>query len=339
MPTVSFVILQPTPFCNISCKYCYLPDRSSKARMTLETVEKIFSGLFSSGWVGNELYVAWHGGEPLVVPPDYYEQAFGVITDLTPAHVKVEHAFQTNGMLVNDEWCEFFKRRHAILGVSVDGPEAIHDASRTTRSGRGTYSEVIDGIRCLRRNGVKFSVITVLSRLSLGHPKELHDFYQREGITDVCFNIEEIEGSNAQSSLVGDEMRAEYQNFMRQFWNLNVTSGALSYIREFKDMLQKIIRPSDATQIDNTLTEPFEHINVDYRGNFSTFSPELLGHKNAYYRDFIIGNFCRESLAQSLESEAFKRLSRDVAAGVELCRGSCEYFSVCGGGSPVNKLY
>ncbi len=339
MPTVSFVILQPTPFCNISCRYCYLPNRSSRAHMTLATIEKVFSGLFSSGWVGNELYVAWHGGEPLVLPMDYYEQAFRVVADHTPAHVTVEHAFQTNGMLIDDAWCAFFKRHKATVGVSIDGPEEVHDANRIARSGRGTYSEVIEGIRRLRRNDVRFCVITVLSALSLRRPKEMHDFYRSEGITDVCFNVEEIEGTNAHSSLLGDEMRAAHENFMRQIWNLNVASGALSYIREFKDMLQKVIRPSDGTEIDNTLTTPFEHLNVDYRGNFSTFSPEFLGHKNAYYRDFIVGNFWNGGLAQSLESEAFKRLNRDVAAGVEMCRRSCEYFSVCGGGSPVNKLY
>jgi uncharacterized protein len=339
MPTVSFVILQPTPFCNIACKYCYLPDRSSRARMTLATIEKVFSGLFSSGWVGNELYVAWHGGEPLVLPTDYYERAFRAIADHTPAHVKVEHAFQTNGMLIDDAWCDFFKRHKATVGVSIDGPPEIHDANRVARSGKGTCAEAIEGIRCLRRNGVRFSVITVLSASSLRHPKELHDFYEREGITDVCFNVEEIEGTNAQSSLSGEEMQAAHASFMREFWNLNVASGALSYIREFKDMLQKAVRPSDDVEIDNTLTAPFEHVNVDYRGNFSTFSPEFLGHKNTYYGDFIIGNFWTESLTQSLESEAFKRLARDVAAGVEMCRGSCEYFPVCGGGSPVNKLY
>ena len=307
--------------------------------MTLETIEKVFSGLFSSGWVGEQLYVAWHGGEPLVLPPDYYEQAFGVIAGLTPDGVKIEHAFQTNGMFVSEQWCDFFKKHNASVGVSIDGPEDIHNANRITRSGTGTYSDVIAGIRCLRRNGVPCSVITVLSALSLRHPKELHDFYQSEGITDVCFNIEEVEGVNEHTSLAGMETRAAYLDFMRQLWNFNVASGALYFIREFKDMFQKIIRPSDNIQIDNTLIEPFEHLNVDYLGNFSTFSPELLGQKNAYYDNFVVGNFWREGLAQSLESRPYKRLSRDVAAGVELCRNSCEYFPICGGGSPVNKLY
>ena len=92
MPTVSFVVLQPTPFCNIACKYCYLPDRAATARMSLETIERIFSELFSSGWAADDLYLIWHAGEPLVLPIDYYDQAFDCIARLTPKHIAVSHA-------------------------------------------------------------------------------------------------------------------------------------------------------------------------------------------------------------------------------------------------------
>jgi uncharacterized protein len=306
--------------------------------MTLATIDKIFSGLFSSGWAGEELYVVWHAGEPLVLPIHYYAQAFDSIASLTPAGTKVQHAFQTNGMLIDDEWCRFFKTHGTTVGVSIDGPEEMHNSNRVTRSGKATYSEAIAGIRCLRRNDVEFSVITVLSAESLGRAQELHDFYQAEGIRYVCFNVEEIEGSNTHSSLLGEEQAIAYENFMREFWNLNVRSNELYYVREFKDMLRKIVKPSEHIY-DNTLAEPFEHLNIDCEGNYSTFSPEFLGHENDQYNNFIIGNIWHDSFAESMESEAFKRLNRDVAAGVELCRASCEYFSVCGGGSPVNKLY
>jgi uncharacterized protein len=339
MPTVNFLILQPTPFCNISCKYCYLPHRSSRERMSPQTIEKIFSGLFASGWVGAELHVVWHGGEPLVLPVGYYEDAFRLIAALAPAGVKIGHGFQTNGMFIDDEWCAFFKRTEAAVGVSIDGPEAAHDENRVTRAGRGTYAETMKGIRCLQRNGVDFNVITVLTAAALAHPREFYEFYVREGIDKVCFNFEEIEGSNRHSSLVGDRAQTDCESFMRQFWNLNRESGRIGSIREFKHMLDRIVRPLGEAEVGNTLVEPFAHLNVDWQGNFSTFSPEFLGHENAYYHDFIIGNFHTGSLEASLQSEAFTRLNADVAAGVELCRRSCEYYAVCGGGSPVNKLY
>lgn len=307
--------------------------------MTSETITKIFSELFSSGWVGEELDIIWHAGEPLTLPIEYYTQAFHTIARLAPDGTKIQHAFQTNGMLIDDRWCQFFNEHDVTIGVSIDGPSEVHNANRVTRSGRTTFSQAIAGVRCLRRNNVEFSIITVLSSASLDKAQELHDFYLAEGIKNVCFNIEEVEGSNKSSSLAGRQKEIEYENFMRQFWNLNIQSKGLYYIREFKDMLAKIIRPAEYVEIDNTLIQPFDHLNVDYEGNYSTFSPEFLGQENDYYGNFIIGNFWKNSLEDCLQSQTFKRLNRDVAAGVELCRSSCEYFSVCGGGSPVNKLY
>lgn len=334
MPEVEFLILQPTPFCNISCKYCYLPDRALKAQMSLDTIRAIFSDLFSSGWVGPHLNVAWHAGEPLVLPVAYYSAAFRAIAELTPASTEVQHIFQTNGMLIDDEWCRFFNAHNVHVGVSVDGPEDVHDANRLTRSGKPTFARTIAGIRCLRRNDVDFVVITVLSSASLGKAKEYYEFYRAEGIASVCFNGEEIEGSNRDSSLVNRE--AQYHDFLRTFWNLNVASNSILYIREFNDALEKMTARPNGT---NTLAEPFYHLTVDWQGNYSTFSPEFLGHKHAHYGDFIIGNFHKNRLAECMESEAFKRLNHDVAKGVELCRNSCEYFPICGGGSPANKLY
>ena len=89
----------------------------------------------------------------------------------------------------------------------------------------------------------------------------------------------------------------------------------------------------------NVQVEPFCMLNVDCNGNVSTFSPELLGLKNPTYNDFVIGNINAASLEDMNRGAAMRAMSRDIAAGVELCRQNCGYFSVCGGGAPVNKLF
>jgi uncharacterized protein len=88
----------------------------------------------------------------------------------------------------------------------------------------------------------------------------------------------------------------------------------------------------------NPQVEPFGMLNVDCRGNVSSFSPELLGFSNAAYDDFVVGNVHEHSLADMLGSDAMRSMHRDIAQGVEACRRECDYFSVCGGGSPINKL-
>jgi uncharacterized protein len=332
------VVLQSTPFCNIACKYCYLPDRSSKARMAFDTIAKVFSRLYATDWVGKTLDVVWHAGEPLVLPVDYYAEAHRVIRALTPQNVEVRLCFQSNAMFIDDAWCKFFREHGAKIGVSIDGPRAINDANRVTRAGKSTFEESLNGIRCLRRHGIQFGVISVISSATLAHAKELHDFYVAEAISDVCFNIEEIEGTNRASTLNYPQAERKYESFLREFWSESIAAGRLHSIREFKQMLDNIVGSANGT-IRNSVTEPFGLLNVDWQGNFSTYSPELLGHKSDLYGDFVLGNVWETSLEEAMASPAFTKMNADVMAGVTLCRNSCEYFSVCGGGAPSNKFF
>jgi uncharacterized protein len=338
VPRLRLVVLQPTPFCNISCKYCYLPDRASTAKMSIETVERTFSAIFASGWANDKMDVVWHAGEPLVLPIDYYDEAVRTIARLTPATTSIRHCFQTNGMLIDADWCRFFASSQANVGVSIDGPRELHDVNRLTRSGKSTFAETMAGIRLLQENDVPFHVISVLGDAALDRPRELFEFYRDAGIRNICFNIEEIEGPNRESSLSRADTRPRFERFLREFWDLTERAKEQYFVREFNEMLRKIIVPAEVA-IPNDLVEPFAILNVDAEGSFTTFSPELLGQESAAYGDFVLGNVWRTSLEQAYRSEPFRRLARDVTAGVEMCRASCEYFPICGGGAPSNKLY
>ena len=107
MPVMELLVIQPTPFCNINCSYCYLPNRHSKAVVSRETLSNLFSQVFASGWVDGFLSVVWHAGEPMVLPIEFYREAFRIVDALKPAGVSVGHSFQTNGMLIDDAWCDF----------------------------------------------------------------------------------------------------------------------------------------------------------------------------------------------------------------------------------------
>ena len=337
-PRIGLLVIQPTPFCNIDCTYCYLPDRRSKATITTATLVNLFSQVFASGWFGDCLSVVWHAGEPLVMPVQFYRDAFQIIEDIKPTGVRVEHAVQTNGTLIDNAWCRFFLEQRVNVGVSIDGPRHLHDRHRRTRSGRGTFDRVIAGVRLLRRHRVPFHVISVLTTESLAVPQEMFDFYLAEGIEAVCFNVEETEGSHVSACLSGAAVEAAYYRFLGEFWRLAAAvPGRLTFIREIEQTIQQVIRPKDAP-FGNQLVEPFAITSMDWQGNIATFSPELLGLKNAEYDDFLLGNINRDALVDLPRRANLARMMRDIGAGVEMCRRSCEYFSVCGGGEPVNKL-
>jgi len=338
VPRIELLVVQPTPFCNIDCRYCYLPDRNSKAVVARETLFNLFSQVFASGWVGECLSVVWHAGEPMVLPIEFYRDAFRLIDRLKSTELPVAHSFQTNGTLIDEAWCKFFAEERVNIGVSVDGPRQFHDSNRLTRSGRGTFDRTIAGIRLLRRHRVPFHVISVLSTASMAAPREMFDFYTAEGIERVCFNVEESEGEHVSRSSADTGVEAAYYRFLSEFWRLAAAGPRrVTFIREIEHAIQQVIRPAEAT-FSNQLVEPFAVTSMDWAGNISTFSPELLGLKNPAYEDFLLGNINRDRLVDLPQQPNFARMLGDIRAGVEMCRERCEYFSVCGGGEPVNKL-
>ncbi len=338
MPHIQLLVLQPTPFCNIDCRYCYLPHRTSKQVVGEATLTNLFSQLFASGWVRDELSVVWHAGEPMVLPIDFYRRAFRLIEELRLLPIALTHSFQTNGTLIDDAWCAFFAEHGVRVGVSVDGPQRLHDINRLTRNGRGTFDRTIAGIRRLRQHGVPFHVISVLSAESLAVPREMFDFYVSEGIDRVCFNVEESEGDHVSRSFGKAGIEDAYYRFLREFWRLAAASpGKFSFIREIDEATRLVLRPKEAVFF-NQLVEPFAITSMDWAGNIATFSPELLGLKNSGYDDFILGNINRDRLTDLAQGPVLRKMLADIGAGVELCRQHCEYFSICGGGEPVNKL-
>ena len=334
---IETLVIQPTPFCNIECTYCYLPNRRDRSVMPRETLDTVFARVFASGWAAPALTVIWHAGEPLVLPVQYYREAFDRIERARPKDLSLRHSIQTNGMLITPEWCDLFKQYSVGVGVSLDGPRHLHDAHRLTRSGRGTFDQTMRGVRLLREHGVPFHVITVLSERSLDDPHGLVDFYIAESIDQVCFNVEESEGDHRSGLFAMADLRRRFHDFLDRFWRTARQSGRFDFIREIDTMLPRILRPEEAP-MGNCQVAPFGMLNVACNGDVSSFSPELLGLRNEEYSDFIIGNVHTHSLAEMAKSAPMRRMSHDIARGVEACRLSCGYFWVWGGGAPINKL-
>ena len=166
-PSIEMLVLQSTPFCNLDCCYCYLPDRTSKRQMSQATLERTFERVFTSSFLSKHLTVLWHAGEPLVPGVAYYENAFATIDRLRPQGLAVTHSIQTNATLLNLRWIDFFRAHDVRVGVSIDGPADLNDRSRKTRVGGGSFEQAMRGIRLLQDNDYPFHVITVLTRESL----------------------------------------------------------------------------------------------------------------------------------------------------------------------------
>lgn len=341
---MGLLVIQPSPFCNINCDYCYLPNRTDTRRMDFDVLEKVMDKIWNSGLVLSPFSLLWHAGEPLAVPIKWYEQAFEIINRFPKAKEYVIHSVQTNGTLVNDKWCAFLNEHQVEVGISIDGPEHIHDHHRKTRKGEGTYQKAMRGLETLRKNNVGFGVISVISDISVDHPDEMYEFYREHDITGLGFNIEEVEGANASSSL--DKMEGgldRIRSFLKQFYLRNKADGFPINVREFQNAERNILEPGWCNKPDgdyyNMEADPFGMINVDCFGNFSSFSPELLGQPTEKYGSFSFGNLINGSVFDATVNNAFQHVLADIEAGNKKCAETCEFWRYCGGASPSNKYY
>jgi uncharacterized protein len=339
----SLVVMQPTPFCNIDCVYCFVPDRRERTFMSVERVARLFERVFAFPTVRDEITVIWNSGEPLVLGPDYYERAFDAIRRLTPHSLNVRHAMPTNGMLISDRWCEFFKRWNVHVAVSVDGPAELHDKVRITRSGGGTFDKTLAGLRCLKAYDVPFNVLTVLTPSSLEQPDALFAFYKEHGISKVGMNMEEKKGANQRVAFANFDETRVVKFFMRLAELTRAQNFALR-VRELELTKIAIRHARDGGTAPNDQVEPFGIITIDVRGNVYTFSPELASpelaiHSKGEFGSFSIGNIFERTFDELAASPNLRRMAEQIDAGTEMCRNTCSYFSVCAGGAPASKLF
>lgn len=337
------IVLQQSPFCNIDCQYCYLPHRAKKTKMPLKVLEAAYRSVFESEIMGDPISFLWHAGEPLTVGHDYFRKAFALCKSVNQDYGRrFSQNIQTNAMLIDDRWVDIFKQFDVQLGVSLDGPPHIHDAQRVDRAGRGTYERVMKGIHKLQNNNIPFQTITVLTSASLGYPDEIFWHFVENNIHHIAFNIDELEGTHTTTSYSEGDAIIRYQHFMRRFLELMTDHPGHIQVREFNSIMPLFIDTQDVINsgmVFNNTNVPLQILTIDFEGNYSTFCPELRSAQSAEYNNFKMGNVLFDPIDTIYEHPTFQRVNTEIQAGVAACQATCEYWELCGGGSPSNKFY
>jgi uncharacterized protein len=334
---LSLLILQPTPFCNLDCSYCYLPARHDRRRMTLATLRATLERVTEAELLGNRLSIVWHAGEPMAVPADWYEQAFALCREMLPAGLVYEHYIQTNGTLVDERWCRLIKTHNVRMGISIDGPADLHDARRLTRAGVGTHERVMRGARMLQAAEIPLHAICVLTREHLDRADDIVDFFVEAGIREVGFNIEEIDGVNYTSSL-GLDVVDRFRSFFHRVVDRYRADPSQMTVREIERILNMLLDPEFGRRGANPQTTIFGMLVIGWDGSVGTFSPELAGISHPDWGAFTFGNVNHQSLASIRADPRLAAVAEAIAGGVSACQAECPYFSICGGGAPANKL-
>lgn len=184
-PPAFHVLAKPTgATCNLDCAYCFFLSKEmlypgSRFRMADELLEAYLRQLLEAHQTP-VVQVAWQGGEPTLMGLSFFERSIELVEKVRTPGVRVEYTIQTNGTLIDDDWAAFFKRHNFLVGISIDGPQALHDAYRVDKGGQPTFDRVMRGLRFLQAHGVEYNTLTTLHRANADHPVEVYRFLRDE---------------------------------------------------------------------------------------------------------------------------------------------------------------
>lgn len=323
----SYVIMQPNTLCNLDCAYCYLPHRTASRRMPVAVAEAAAATVNEWAAAVPRFSVVWHGGEPLAAGRDH-------LAALMAPFRGVEHHIQTNATLIEDAWCAFLRDHKVRVGVSVDGPERL-SAQRVDRGARPAYEKIMTGIAALRRHGIPYAALCVVSRPRPGLARELYDFFLDLGCYALGINVEEREGANTRPT-------AYAAAAVRAFW-AELTAAWRADPRVELREVEWALRYAAATLAGDDLL-PARHDpipTVAHDGGVVLLSPELAGFRSPAYGDFTSGNVRSTPLSRIVADAAVRPRGwiAEYLDGVKACRTGCGYFDFCGGAHAANRFF
>lgn len=329
------LVVQGTPYCNLDCGYCYLPDRSPRSYLEIATTRRLAQVIAASGLLAGQVDIRWHAGEPLTLDPGFYDEAATEIAAVLDPHVRVQHSVQTNGVFLNDSWMRLFRKWNFRVGLSIDGPAHIHDRWRKTRKGNGTHAAVARRLGLFAKHGVEFDVISVVTPATLDHAEDYLKYMAALAPRSLGINVEESEGAHTSSALDDESFLSRFRDFADRLTAWSASSGIS--VRELRSIGQ-IVRDRPEL-VRNTQNVPGAIITATVDGTLSTFSPELAGQLDERLKPLSIGNVFDKDILTKIANCGSGEIADSIRMGVARCRAECAYFMFCGGGAPANKFY
>ncbi len=252
-PEAFHVLAKPTgAICNLGCSYCFFLDKEelyqgSRFHMSDEVLDRYLQQLIDAH-SSPVVTVAWQGGEPTLMGLDFYRRAIEVQERYRKPGMTFENTIQTNGTLLTDEWCEFLKENEYLVGISIDGPQPLHDVNRVNKRGEGTFDKVMRGLRLLQKHAVEYNVLTTVNAVNGAFPLEVYRFLRDEVGTDwmqfipVVERVDEdgnpafLNGRYASDRSVGAQQYGQFLSVIFDEWVRNDVGSV--YVQTFEATLR-----------------------------------------------------------------------------------------------------
>lgn len=342
-----YIMVKPVgSACNLRCDYCYYLEKqhlyANEGRQMLsdELLERFIREYIESQTTPEVLFT-WHGGEPLVRPLAFYEKVVRLQQRYARGR-RIANSLQTNGTLINDDWARFFHDQGWLIGVSLDGPEAYHDAFRRTRGGGPSFRNVIRGIDILNRHAVEWNALAVANRLNGDHPLSFYRFFKNIGcqyiqVTPVVERLAHHDDGRQLASLVDEGQLAPFSIRPKQWGNFLCTIFD-EWVRH--DVSMFFINIFDATLANWVGVAPGLCTMAKHCGHAGVMehNGDVYSCDHFVFPEYKLGNIHEQSLVEMMYSERQRRFGRAKADSLPTQCRECQWLNACHGECPRNRF-
>lgn len=318
--------------CNLDCAYCYYlekeklyPGKSSWV-MSDEVLEAYIKGIVD----GNdtpEVDFVWQGGEPTLLGIPFFEKVLALQNRFGKGR-RISNALQTNGTLIDDDWGAFLKQNRFLIGLSLDGPEALHDRYRVDKRGAPTFSKAMKGWEVLRRHRVDTNVLCVVNRTNGDHPLEIYRFFKEIGVQFIQF-IPVVERVGTKVADYSVEP-LQYGEFLVSIYDEWVSQDVgRTFVQLFDICLNAWVgRPSPLCWFRKTCGSALA---LEHNG-------DLYSCDHYVYPEYLLGNILQKPMAELARSKRQVQFGEDKSSTLPRYCLECEVRFVCNGECPKRRF-
>ena len=329
-----YVMLKPIgAACNLRCEYCYYLEKKglypneSRYRMSDRLLER-FTKQYLESQTTPLVSFTWHGGEPLMREIDFYQKAITLQQKYNNGQ-QILNSLQTNGILLNDAWCQFFRKHNFLIGISIDGPQHCHDRYRKYPDGRSCFEQVIQGINLLKKHGVEFNIMGVVNDYNVNYPLEFYRFFKEMDCRFIQFTpvVERLSDRSMAPCNVPAEKWGDFLIAIFDEWVHNDVGRF--FIQYFDSTLANWVGEQPGTCI---LAKTCGHAGI------MEFNGDVYACDHLVFPQYKRGNIESATLIEMMYSSKQIQFGADKQEKLPSQCRNCEFLFACNGECPKNRI-
>lgn len=331
------VLVKPVgPVCNLACDYCFYLDKEEffPAHTCFDMGDEVLD-IHIRNYIDSqpahcqEVTFGWQGGEPTLRGVNFFRQVVALQKKYARPGMTIVNTLQTNGVLLNDEWGAFLKQHNFLVGISIDGDEELHDRYRKTRSGRGSYRKVIQGLKCLQRHGVEVNVLTVIQRHNGDHGRRVYQHLVGLGVQFIQFIpvVEQEKGKGVSSRSVRPAQFGRFMSEVFDCWREKDIGRV--FVSHFDNALGMSLGMPSSICVHAPVCG--ENLVTEHNG-------DVYSCDHLVFPEFRLGNLKQADYPDLIETPVQQQFASSKPQAAQThCQG-CPVRSLCNGACPAQRI-